>query len=185
VLGIELAGILIHEGIVSLDSFPYLFEARYPQLTRFQVDPGMWVWSKSNSVFSMFSDLYESLIAKNASAGLLLTLCSIYGPWEIPSSLLLGLELHDVNSSKSADHWRRLQALVHDEVGFNMAVYELYRVFLAKRKHDFNGNLLSISLHGSVCQWRFATIGDQRAEWIMKASSGLARFIQSIYGHQQ
>lgn len=152
----------------------------------------MWMWDKTDSVFSMFHALYKFLVAKNATAGLLFTLCSIYGPWEIPGSFLRRLELCDiVDSTDSTDftdstnHWRQLQALVRDEVAFNMATYELYRIFLAKRKHDDDGSLRSISLHSYICQWRFATIGDQTAEWVIQASYGLARHLQSIYDRQQ
>lgn len=163
-----------------------MFETKYRQLTLFQVDPGMWMWDKTDSVFGMFDALYKFLVAKNATAGLLLTLCSIYGPWEIPGSFLRRLELCDIaNSTDSTDHWRQLQALVQDEVAFNMATYELYRVFLAKRKHGDGGSLLSISLHSCICQWRFATIGEQTAEWVIQASYGLARHIQSIYDREQ
>jgi hypothetical protein len=146
----------------------------------------MWMWSKPDSVFGMFDALYKFLVGKSAMAALLLTLCSIYGPSELPVSFLRRLELYDVaNSTGPADDWAQLQSLIHDEVEFNMAAYELHKVFLAKKRQDGDGSLLSISLHGSICQWRFATIGEQKAEWIMQASYGLARHIESVYNRQQ
>lgn len=181
-LGLELAGILIHEGIVSLEAFPTKFENKYEQLTQFSVDPGMWFWSKNNTVFGIFQELYETLLANNESSALLLTLCSIYGPCEIPTSLLRDLEWYsaDVDSDAHKD-WRRLKELVCDDVRLNMAIYELHRVALAKRKQDPAGNVTSISLHGSICQWRLATIGDSKAEWIIRASYNLARHIHTYY----
>lgn len=184
-MGLELAGILIHERLVSLDSFPTEFKTKYQLLTQFSIEPGMWMWNKPNSVFDVFADLYQDLVAKNTSADLLLTLCSVYGPSEIPSPLLRHLELYHIVKSDSANPWTQLQALIRDEVKFNIAIYELYRIFLAKRKYDTDGSLQSISLHGSICQWRFATIGDERAEWIMQATYALARHVQSEYDRQQ
>ena len=179
-LGLELAGILIHEGIVSLNAFPAMFETKYQQLTQFQIDPSLCLWGKSDSLFRMFDELYKSLLGKSASAALLLTLCSIYGPWEVPILLLQRLELFDVGSCTDAQNdWRSLKTLLQDEVSLNMAISELYRIFLAKKKQNFNGGLISISLHDSLCRWRFATIGDSRAEWIMQASYGLTRHVRS------
>lgn len=180
-MGLELAGILIYEGIVPLDGFPIMFETKYRQLTQF-LEPGIWLWSKDETIFTMFDDLYKSLLARNESAALLLTLCSIYGTWEIPIAFLRRLELYGLDRPFGThDHWRQLQALVKDDFGFNRAIYELYRVFLANRKQGSDRSLITISLHGSICQWRFATIGDNRAEWIMQASYGLARHVSSCY----
>jgi hypothetical protein len=179
-LALELAGILAHEGIVSLNAFPTTFETHYQQLTEYT--PGHWFWDKPDSLFGMFDTLYKSLLTKHACAALLLTLCSIYGPWEVPISLLRQLEFFEVaNSSEVHCDHMRLKAFVQNEITLNMAVDQLHRVFLAKRNQNLDGSLNSISLHGSICRWRFATIGDTKAEWIMQASYGLARYLQSCY----
>lgn len=79
-LGLELAGILIHECIMPLKSFPQDFSSNYSRLSQFQVDPGMWLWDTSDSLFRMFNALYNSLIARNPQTGHLLNLCCVYGP---------------------------------------------------------------------------------------------------------
>ena len=98
-----------------------------------------------------------------------------------PSDFLLQrLEFFDVGSCTDATKdLRSLKTLLQDEVSLNMAISELYRIFLAKRKQNSGGGLISISLHDSICRWRFATIGDSRVEWIMQASYGLTRHVRS------
>lgn len=174
-LALELAGILIYEGIVPLKTFAETFASKYNQLARFNVDPGTWLWNRSDSLFEMFDELYQSLVAKSPNAGLLLTLCAVYGPWNLPISLIQGLQI-DTEDERSDNPtcWGRLKALLNDEVELKLAIYEICRVFLAKRQMSADGNILSVALHGSVCQWRFATIGEERPEWIMKTSFGLA-----------
>ena len=150
------------------------------QLTQFQIDPSLCSWGRSDSLFHMFNNLYKCLHGKSASAALLLTLCSIYGPWEVPIFLLQRLELFDVGGCTDATKdLRSLKTLLQDEVSLNMAISELYRIFLTKRKQNSAGGLISISLHDSICRWRFATIGDSRVEWIMQASYGLTRHVRS------
>ncbi|KAM6510067.1 hypothetical protein FALCPG4_017696 [Fusarium falciforme] len=179
-LGLELAGILIHEGIIPLGSFAQDFTENYKRIARFQVDPGMWMWDTSESLFSMFDALYKSLIAKNPQTGHLLSLCSVYGPWSIPISLLHGLELHKCQDSvEEIDPSSQLQVLVDNDVELKLAIHELERLFLVKKMSDANTNVISISLHASLCQWRLAAMGEERAGWIMQASYGLASYIQS------
>ncbi|KAF5647835.1 calcium-independent phospholipase [Fusarium tjaetaba] len=180
-LALELAGILIYEGIVPLKTFAETFASKYNQLARFNVDPGIWLWNRSDSLFEMFDELYHSLVAKSPNAGLLLTLCAVYGPWNLPISLIQGLQIYtDDERSDNPTCWGQLKSLLNDDVELNLAIYEICRVFLAKRQMSADGNILSITLHGSVCQWRFATIGEQRAEWIMKTSFGLAWHRESV-----
>ncbi|KAL2674072.1 hypothetical protein Neosp_012518 [[Neocosmospora] mangrovei] len=179
-LGLELAGILIHEGIMLFGSFAQDFTENYKRVAQFQVDPGMWMWDTSDSLFSMFDALYKSLVAKNPQTGHLLSLCSVYGPWSIPISLLHGLELHKCqDSAEETDPSSQLQLLVDNDFELQLAIYDLERLFLVKRISDANGNVISISLHASLCQWRLAAMGEDRAAWIMQASQGLARYIQS------
>ncbi|KAI8712434.1 BH4-2 domain-containing protein [Fusarium sp. LHS14.1] len=179
-IGLELAGILIHEGIVPLRSFAQSFTHNYKSIARFQVDPGMWMWDTSDSLFSMFDALYKSLVAKNPQTGHLLSICSVYGPWSIPISLLHGLELHNCQDSVGEiDPSSQLQLLVDNDVELKLAIYELERLFLVKKMSDAKGNVVSISLHASLCQWRLAAMGEEGPAWIMQASYGLAHYIES------
>lgn len=181
-MAVELAGILIHEGIVSLKALPTAFEANYQNLTEYTPDPGHWFWDKSTSLFDMFDTLHRSLLTKNACAALLLSLCSVYGPWQVPISLLRNLELFETASySQELNDLMRLETFVQNEVMLNMAIDQLHRVFLAKRKQNSDGSINSISLHGSICRWRIATMGDSRVEWVMQASYGLARHLWYCY----
>lgn len=184
-MALELAGILIHEGIVPLGAFAETFSARYQRLAKHRVEPGMWLWDKSDSLFNVFDDLYKSLVDRSSEAGLLLTLCSIYGPWTIPTCLLRGLQLFDINIASSDDTWGQLQTLLHDDIELKSAIDELGKVFLAKKQQDALLDVRSVSLHPSVCQWRFETIGEQRADWVMQASYGLARHVESTSARQQ
>lgn len=129
----------------------------------------------------MFDELYQSLVAKSPNAGLLLTLCAVYGPWNLPISLIQGLQIDtDDERSDNLTCWGKLKALLNDEVELNLAIHEICRVFLAKRQMSADGRILSVALHGSVCQWRFATIGEELPQWIMKTSFGLARHREMV-----
>jgi hypothetical protein len=172
----------VREGIVPLNALSTGFETKYQQLIGYHPGPDQWCWDKNNSLFGMFNVLYDSLLIKNVCAALLLSLCSIYGPWEVPISLLRHFEFFEVASySEGHNDFMRLKVFVQDEVTLNIAIDQLHRVFLAKRKQHLDGSINSISLHSSICRWRFATIGDTRAEWIMQASYGLARYLWSCY----
>lgn len=165
---------------MSLMSFPKHFMSNYTRLTQFQVDPGMWLWDTNESLFSMFDALYKSLASKNPQTGYLLNLCSVYGPWSIPVSLLHGFEFHENQDTlEGINSGSELQSLVDNEVELNMAIHEIYRLFLAKKLKNADGELMSIALHASLCQWRLASMGEERAGWIMQASHGLAKHIKS------
>ncbi|RSL90975.1 hypothetical protein CEP51_000476 [Fusarium floridanum] len=179
-LGLELAGILIHEEILPLKSFEQDFIKNYKRLSQFQVDPVTWLWNTSDSLFGMFDALYRSLIAKNPQSGYLLNLCSIFGPWNIPVSLIHGLDFHTPQGTLAgSDSWGQLQAFIENEVELNLAIHEIERLFLAKKNRGSNGTLVSISLHASLCQWRLANLGEESSTWIMQASYGLVRYIHS------
>lgn len=166
-------------------NFAETFTSRYQRLAKHRVDPGILPWDKSNSLFNVFDDLYKSLVARNSDAGLLLTLCAVYGPWSIPTSLLRGLQLRDGKIASKDDSWDQLQNLLHDDIELKSSIEELCKVFLAKKQQDKSLDVLSVSLHPSVCQWRFETIGKQRADWLMQAASGLARHIEATSARQQ
>lgn len=137
------------------------------------------MWDTSDSLFSMLDALYNSLTANNPQIGHLLSLCSVYGPWSIPISLLHGLELHKCQDDpEEIDPSSQLQLLVDNDVELKLAIHELERLFLVKQISDSDSNVISISLHASLCQWRLASMGEGRAGWIMQASQGLARHIQ-------
>lgn len=142
-------------------------------------------WDKSDSLFNVFDDLYKSLVSRNSDAGLLLTLCAVYGPWSIPTSLLRGIQLLDSNGASKEVSWGQLQTLLHDDIELKSAINELCKVFLAKKKQDDSLDVLSVSLHPSVCLWRFETLGEQRADWLMQAASGLARHTGATSARQQ
>ncbi|RSL61317.1 hypothetical protein CEP53_005156 [Fusarium sp. AF-6] len=179
-LGLELAGILIHEEILPLKSFEQDFIKNYKRLSQFQVDPVTWLWNTSDSLFGMFDALYRSLIAKNPQSGYLLNLCSIFGPWNIPVSLIHGLDFHTPQGTLAgSDSWGQLQAFIENEVELNLAIHEIERLFLAKKNRGSDGTLVSISLHASLCQWRLANLGEESSTWIMQASYGLVRYIHS------
>lgn len=86
-LAIELAGILVREGIVSLNDFPAMYKTQHQKVTDITPDHGQWFWDKEKSLFKMFGMLYESLSAKSPCAAMILTLCSVYGTWAAPMSL--------------------------------------------------------------------------------------------------
>lgn len=168
---------------MTLNAFPAAFETNYKQLTEYTPDPGFWFWDKSDSLFGMFDALYKSLCVKNPCATLILTLCSIYGSWEIQTSLLRHFEFFEATvHSREHDDCMRLKGFLQDDITFDMAIDQLHRVFLAKRKRNFDGTISGFSLHGSICRWCLATMGSSRVEWIMQASYGVAKHICSHYG---
>ncbi|KAM5386461.1 hypothetical protein ACJZ2D_000424 [Fusarium nematophilum] len=164
-LALELAGILAQEGIISIQSSPDVFERQYQQLTKFRVEPGAWPWSRNDSLFGIFEALYKSVAAGN--------------PLEIPVAFLRNIQLDAYDPVDLCDDWQQLAELFHDQTTLNTAIYGLHRRFLAKRKQGSNREILSISLHQAVCRWRLATIGDDKAVWIMNASSALAKYVRS------
>jgi hypothetical protein len=183
-LGLELAGILIREGIVRLDMPPTIFETQYKQLTT--IDPLIWNWGKSHTLFDIFDTLYNDLTSKSPVAGDLLTLCSIYGPQEISIVFLQKLVFEEMEkATTSQEPWQRLQGLFEDEISLSLAITKLHEIFLAHKKHGIDRSLRSFSLHGSICQWRFATIGDQRAQWIIQALQALASYLHSEIEHER
>ncbi|PMB63821.1 hypothetical protein BM221_010292 [Beauveria bassiana] len=185
-LALELAGILIHEGIVPLGDFAQVFTSRYQRLAKHRVDPGMWLWDKSDRLFNVFDDLYKSLLNRSSDASLLLTLCAVFGPWSIPVSLLRGLQFFGIANNASKDNsWGQLQILLDDDVELKVAIEELCKIFSAKKRQDCLMDVQSISLHPSICQWRFETLGEQRADWVMQASFGLATHIKYSSAKQQ
>ncbi|KAJ4262971.1 hypothetical protein NW762_006584 [Fusarium torreyae] len=181
-LALELAGSLHQRGITSLDEFSEIFAEEYPALAQFEIDSGAWSWTKagaSDSLFGILDTLYESLIARTPELAHLLTLCSIYGPQEIPISLLQGLELYDMNNTSGISNAsKKLQSLVHSKVKLNKAIDELAKVFLVTKKQATDRSILGFSLHASICHWRFATMED-RDIWIIQAAYNLSRHISS------
>lgn len=173
-LGIELSGVLIREGIVSLSSFPEIFATKYSRLAKLHLSDELRMWSKKESLFGLFETMFESLVAKNREAGLLLSLCSVFGVSQIPTSLLTRLapNLSDKGS------WKQLKDMLRDETEFNLSVYELSRMFLAKKTHESNGSVSNLHLHSSICQWRFHAL-DDKPDWIIQASYSLARHVQA------
>ncbi|KAF4964330.1 hypothetical protein FSARC_7736 [Fusarium sarcochroum] len=70
-LALELAGILHQRGITSLHEFSNSFAEKYPDIAQFEIDSGVWTWTRagaSESLFSMLDTLYESLEAKAPQA---------------------------------------------------------------------------------------------------------------------
>lgn len=173
-LGIEISGVLIREGIVSLSSFPEIFELKYSRLAKLNLSDELPMWSKEESLFGLFKTMFNSLTAKNAEAGHLLSICSVFGASQIPISLLTSLELYMSESSP----WKQLQDMLRDETEFKLAVYELSHMFLAKKGLASDGSVSSLHLHSSICQWRFNAL-DDRPDWIVQASYGLARHVQA------
>ncbi|KAM5343791.1 hypothetical protein ACJ41O_012328 [Fusarium nematophilum] len=98
---------------------------------------------------------------------------------EIPVAFLRNIQLDAYDPVDLCDDWQQLAELFHDQTTLNTAIYGLHRRFLAKRKQGSNREILSISLHQAVCRWRLATIGDDKAVWIMNASSALAKYVRS------
>lgn len=163
---------------------PTVFESKYKQLTT--IDPVVWNWGKPHTLFDIFDTLYRGLLAKSTASGHLLTLCSIYGPHEISISFLKRLIFEQTeNSAIAHSPWDELKLLFQDELSLNLAVSKLHEVFLAHRNYSKEHSMLSFSLHGSVCQWRFATIGDQRPQWIVQALQALACYVHREIRHEK
>ncbi|KAJ5501242.1 calcium-independent phospholipase [Penicillium expansum] len=177
-LAIELAGVLVREGIVSLNDFPTTYKTQHQQLTKFTPGQGQWFLDKDYSLFHMFEMLYNSLSSKNDCAALLLTLCSVYGPWPAPISLFRNLNFFEASTGLEAnfDSCMELRTLARDDATLRMAVYELHQGVLAIRKQNpTTGEVENISLHGSICRWRIAYLDNEsRAKWTMQASYALA-----------
>jgi hypothetical protein len=143
----------------------------------------MWIWTRNgaiDSLFSMLDSLYESIMMKSKESALLITFCSIYGPFAIPMSLIYNLELIDMGDTDSQSSWKQLQALTQSKVKLNRAIDELSKVFLATKKQATDYTLLSFSVHASICQWRLATMED-RDVWIIQATYSLSKHILSLH----
>ncbi|KAJ9427618.1 hypothetical protein QL093DRAFT_2587216 [Fusarium oxysporum] len=182
-LALELAGVLHHRGITALDEFAETFTNDYPELAQFEIDSGVWIWTRNgaiNSLFSMLDSLYASILIKSTDSALLITFCSIYGPFAIPISLVYNLDLIDVEDTEKQGPWKQLQTLVQSKIKLNMSIDELNKVFLATKKQASDHTLLSFSLHASICQWRLATMED-RDVWIIQATYSLSKHILSLH----
>jgi hypothetical protein len=181
-LALELAGLLVYEDIVPLDALPAEFEDNYQVLTNFEPNQGQLTWEKGSSLFSIFERLYTYLLTKHASAALLLTLISVYGPWEVPISFLENLEFFEADSrSEELKSITQLKALVQDRLKLRLAVRDLDNILLCNRTHGSERRLRSISLHGLICQWVFDSASN-KADLVIQASYGLAQYLWSFYG---
>jgi hypothetical protein len=178
-LALELAGILIQEGIVSLRSFSTDFKNKYPQIAKFQLDAGVRPWGKNESMFDMLETLYKSLAERSIAACHLLSLCSVYGVWEVPISLLRRSKDNPVTVPEF-DGLKFLNRTLCDTTELNKAVVDLQRTFLAKRRQNSEKEILGFSLHSSISRWRFETLEEPRSNWIMQAAFLLAEHIQSL-----
>ncbi|KAI1030106.1 hypothetical protein LB504_010518 [Fusarium proliferatum] len=186
-LALELAGVLHRRGITNLEEFAEAFTRDYPDLAQFELDSGVWIWTKNgafNSLFSMLDSLYKSILAKSKESAHLITFCSIYGPSAIPISLVSNLELIDMGNTDIQDPWKQLQALAQSKIKLNKAIDELSKIFLATKKQANDYNLLSFTLHASICQWRLATVED-RDTWIIQATYNLSKHILSLHDRDQ
>lgn len=177
-LGLELAGILISNGIVRMSMPPTIFESRYKQLT--SIDPVIWNWAKPHTLFDIFDTLYANLVAKNRVAGHLLTLCSIYGPHDIPISFLKHLVFEKMdNSALAQEPFEELRSIFQDELSLNIAISELHEAFLVHKTYALDQSIVGFSVQGAACQWRIATLSSQRSQWIIQTLQGLAGYLAS------
>ncbi|KAL9572587.1 hypothetical protein ACKAV7_003420 [Fusarium commune] len=182
-LALELAGVLHQRGVVLLDEFAEAFTSDYPELAQFEIDSGVWIWTRNgviDSLFSMLDSLYKSISMKSKESALLITFCSIYGPSAIPISLVHNLELIHVGDTDDQSPWKQLQALAQSKLKLNRAIDELSKVFLATKKQANDHTLMSFSVHASICQWRLATMED-RDVWIIQATYSLSKHILSLH----
>ncbi|KAF5989253.1 arrestin domain-containing protein [Fusarium coicis] len=76
--------------------------------------------------------------------------------------------------------WKLLQGLVQNKFELNRTIDDLSKVFLATKKQASDRNLISFSLHASICQWRLATMED-RDTWIIQATYSLSKHILSLH----
>ncbi|EWG47495.1 hypothetical protein FVEG_16143 [Fusarium verticillioides 7600] len=182
-LALELAGVLHQRGITTLSEFAETFTSDYPELAQYELDSGVWVWTRdgaNESLFSMLDSLYASVSMKSKESALLVSLCSIYGTSAIPISILYNLEMIDMEDTENQDRWKQLKALTQSKIKLNKAIDELSKIFLATKKQAKDHTLLSFSLHTSICQWRLATMED-RDIWIIQATYSLSKHIISLH----
>ncbi|KAF4457351.1 hypothetical protein F53441_680 [Fusarium austroafricanum] len=181
-LALELAGSLNRHGIISLHEFSEHYITSYPDLAQPRIDAGIWTWTRTGSVdflFGMLDALYESLASKSKESALLLTLCSVFGPLQVPVSLLHELKFHESNTySDEKSSLEKLQNLMHSKLKLNTSVHELSEVFLATKKQTADRSLIGFSLHASICQWRISTM-KQREFWVIQAAYSISKHIQS------
>ncbi|KAI7760788.1 hypothetical protein LZL87_008000 [Fusarium oxysporum] len=175
--------VLHQRGVVLLDEVAEAFTSDYPELAQFEIDSGVWIWTRNgviDSLFSMLDSLYKSISMKSKESALLITFCSIYGPSAIPISLVHNLELIHVGDTDDQSPWKQLQALAQSKLKLNRAIDELSKVFLATKKQANDHTLMSFSVHASICQWRLATMED-RDVWIIQATYSLSKHILSLH----
>ncbi|KAG5766876.1 hypothetical protein H9Q72_005040 [Fusarium xylarioides] len=186
-LALELAGVLHQRGIIPLDEFATNFTKDYPELAQFEIDSGVWVWTRdgaNKSLFSMLDSLYASISIKSRESALLVSFCSIYGPSAILISLVSNLELIEMGDLENQEPWKQLQALVQRRIKLNTAIDELSKIFLATKEQAKDHTLVSFSLHSSICQWKLATMED-RDVWIIQATYSLSKHILSLHDKGQ
>ncbi|KAF6523022.1 hypothetical protein HZS61_014550 [Fusarium oxysporum f. sp. conglutinans] len=53
-LALELAGVLHHREITALDEFAETFTNDYPELAQFEIDSGVWIWTRNGAIGSLF-----------------------------------------------------------------------------------------------------------------------------------
>ncbi|KAF5558268.1 calcium-independent phospholipase A2 [Fusarium napiforme] len=179
--------VLHQRGIIHLNEFAANFNNDYPELAQFEIDSGVWVWTRdgaNESLFSMLNSLYASVSMKSKESALLISLCSIYGPSAIPISLVSNLELIGVEDTADRGPWKQLQLLVQSKIKLKKAIDELSKIFLATKKQANDRTLLSFSVHASICQWRLTTM-DDRDTWIIQATYSLSKHILSLKDKSQ
>lgn len=180
-LAIEQAGALIGRGIIPLNSFYDAFTAHYKTLMDNRPQTSLWAYEKRRSVYGIFDMLYHSVRRTNPEAAALITLCSSFGHWPIPVSVLEHFSLYHVNEDDTKPHdLEALKSLLHDPFLLGFALDCLEELCVVKTTRDKNYRPISITMHGSICQWRFETLAGEKPAWVMQATYGLTAHLPNL-----
>lgn len=168
---------MIGEGI-SIYDFLDFYGSQYRQLMAHKPSRIASDYEKHLSIISVFS-MALSKLEDGRDAPDLLSLFSCFGPRLIPLDLLTGFwksktiieePVHfDVSSLSKKIQW--LKTVGDNRLPFQQATARLENLCLLKTRRDDRGNMMSVSVHSTVCKWRLETIDEQeREDYIMLAA---------------
>ena len=182
-LAIEQARAMIKQGIPVRD-FVGHYKTQYQKVMAQKPARSAWDYEKNMSIASVFNMLLAK-IKKDSKDDKLLSFLSCFGPRRVDVNLMGQVRKPGEGSLSTHSDWSDVQKtdemiwldrLWSDRLEFQVVTGQLESLCALKRIRDSEGDIISISLHDSITQWRFETLtNDVREKWILAAAYALSK----------
>ncbi|MCJ1247305.1 hypothetical protein MMC30_004519 [Trapelia coarctata] len=189
-LAIEQAAAWLQD-VGSIREFLGFYRTQYDSLMKYVPERSSWSYDKNRSIFTTFELLFQKLNMEHKAAADLLTVFSFFGPCTIPARRLFRSPTLDTTSESlsllrisdapesTRTKWDKAQwvdQLVSEQLSLRLAINSMEKLCLLKVRKAPSGDIISFSLHNSICRWRVETLNErERQEWAALASYLLCR----------